>query len=528
MKLDLAVLDTPVWSAGEFVTDAIGVKGDRIVALGDDVTPLIGKRTIKISGAGMACAGFQDAHVHPPYAGRNLCTVDLNDLPGKDAYLEAIKAYADAHPDEEWILGGGWAMEHFPGGTPSKDDLDAIVPDRPVFLLNRDVHGAWVNSAALEAGGIDSTTRDPSDGRIERVEGSNEPQGTLHEGAAYSFQDRVVPAPGQEDWERYLLAAQQHLHSLGVTAWQDAWVTQPIQDAYESLADQGKLTAHVVAALWWDRHRGVGQIQELLARRRHSSYERFRPTTVKIMVDGVIENRTSAMLTPYNCGCGGDRGLTYVPQGVLDPAVRELAGNGFQLHLHAIGDRAVRLALDALAGASRDADQRHTIAHVQVINPDDLQRFSELGVVVNAQTYWAQREPQMDELTVPVLGDERSAQQYPFRSLIESGARLAMGSDWGVTTANPLEQIEVAVRRVDPENRDNEPFLPDESLDLGTALDAFTRGSAYVNHDDDAGVIEVGKRADIVVLDKNLFELEFASDASVTRTIASGKVVYKA
>ena len=186
--------------------------------------------------------GFQDSHIHAPFAGRNRLRVWLNDLLGKDAYLDAIAAYAAANPDEPWIVGGGWAMEYFPGGTPRKEDLDAIVPDRPVFLFNQDVHGAWVNSRALEVGGITRDTADPSDGRIER-DPDGEPTGCLHEGAAYSFNDHVVPSPGRAEWEASILEAQTHLHGLGITGWQDAWVTPATLEAYRSLAADGRLTA---------------------------------------------------------------------------------------------------------------------------------------------------------------------------------------------------------------------------------------------------------------------------------------------
>jgi predicted amidohydrolase YtcJ len=199
--------------------------------------------------------------------------------------------------------------------------------------------------------------------------------------------------------------------------------------------------------------------------------------------------------------------------------------------MHAIGDRAIRNALDAVEAAQRangSSDRRHHIAHVQVIQPADLSRFGELGVIANCQTYWAQSEPQMDELTMPYIGAERGAMQYPFEGLRRAGARLAMGSDWPVTTADPLDQLEVAVRRIDPEHRDNAPFLPSERLSLDDALTAFTSGSAYLNHDDAGGTLAVGKRADLAVLDQDVFSLDGKlADASVVTTIASGQVVYR-
>ncbi|MCW3844223.1 amidohydrolase [Micromonospora yasonensis] len=537
---DLVITGADVYTvdAARSWSDAVAVRGDRIIAVGSGpASELIGPRTRVIEApGGMVLPGFQDAHIHAPFAGRDRLRVWLNDLTGRHAYLDRIVRYATENPDQPWIIGGGWAMEYFPGGTPRKEDLDAIAPDRPVFLFNRDVHGAWVNSRALEIAGITRDTPDPADGRIERDPDTGEPTGTLHEGAAYSFNDRHVPLPGRTEWEEAILNAQEHLHSLGITGWQDAWVTPETLAAYRSLAASGRLTARVVGALWWDRHRGLDQIPEFLTQRESATGGIFHPTTVKIMTDGVLENYTGALLEPYCDGCGGhtdNRGLTYVDTELLAAAVTELDRLDFQVHLHAIGDRAVRNALDAV-GAARAAngrtDNRHHIAHLQLVHPQDVPRFRQLGVTANCQAYWAQMEPQMEELTVPFLGRERAQLQYPFGDLLRSGATLAMGSDWSVTTANPLEEIEVAVTRTDPEHRDNAPFLPEQALPLSVALAAFTAGSAYVNHDADGGTIEVGSRADLAVLDRNLFTAGagLPADARVTHTIAGGAVVHEA
>ena len=337
------------------------------------------------------------------------------------------------------------------------------------------------------------------------------------------------------DWEAAILVAQQHLHSLGITGWQDAWVTPGTLDAYGALATTGRLTARVVGALWWDRHRGLEQIGEFRQQRESGAVGRFHPTTVKIMIDGVLENQTGALLQPYCDGCGGTgggHGLTFIDPELLDAAVTELDRLGFQVHMHAIGDRAVRMALDAVQAArtgNGPGDCRHHIAHLQVVQADDVPRFRQLAVTANCQAFWAQSEPQMDELTIPLLGGERAELQYPFGDLHRSGARLAMGSDWGVTTANPLEQIEVAVRRVDPVRRDSAPFLPGQRLPLAVAVTAFTAGSAYVNHDDEGGQLAVGMRADLAVLDRDIFDVTqgLPADAQVDYTVAFGALVYE-
>ena len=511
-----------VWRPGHPPARSVTVRGGVIVAVGEPAPS--GAEIVDVP-AGFVVPGFVDAHVHPPTAGRLLLTVNLDGLTSAAQCLDAVAAYAAAHPDQEWITGGGWAMELFPGGLPRREDLDAAAPGRAVFLMNRDVHGAWASSRALERAGITRDTPDPPDGRIERDDDGT-PTGALHEGAAYRVSDDVIPPPSATDWEAATLAAQAHLHALGVTSWQDAWVTRATQAAYASLAGDGRLRSRVTGALWWDRHRGLEQVAELVERRR--AVGSFHPTTVKIMLDGVVENGTAAMLDPYVGS--GNRGLTYVDE--LAAAVTALDAAGFPVHLHTIGDRAVRNALDAIAHArtvNGASGHRHQLAHIQVIDPADVPRFAELGVVANAQAYWAQHEPQMDELTLPVLGPERGRLQYPFASLLASGARLAMGSDWSVTTADPLAQLEVAVTRVDPEHRDTPPFLPDERLTLTQALTAFTSGSAHATHDDDAGAIEVGRRADLVVLDADLFApgASLPSDARVELTMVAGEVVHR-
>jgi predicted amidohydrolase YtcJ len=220
----------------------------------------------------------------------------------------------------------------------------------------------------------------------------------------------------------------------------------------------------------------------------------------------------------------------YVDRDILLPAVTELDRLGFQVHMHTIGDAAIRAALDAVAAAraaNGASDNRHHIAHVQVVQPEDVGRFAELGVIANCQTYWAQREPQMEEHTIPWIGRERADLQYPFGSFERAGARIAMGSDWPVTTADPLRQMEVAVRRVDPDDRDAAAFLPEERISLETALTGFTSGTAYVNHDPSAGRLAVGARADFALLDEDIFRLgDRVADAQVVTTVASGAVVF--
>ena len=517
---------------------ALAVRGNRIVAVGSDadVTPLIGSstRVIELRGRTVT-AGFQDAHVHPTHGGLARIRCELHESRGKDEYLRIIAEYAAANPDREWILGGGWSLADFPGGLPRREDLDQIVPDRPVIFPNRDGHDVWVNSKALELAGITKDTPDPDDGRIAR-DPDGTPIGTLHEGAADLVQ-RLVPETTAEDYRTGLLEGQRYLHSLGITAWQDAWVVPGDQAAYVALAESGELTARVIGALWWDRSRGVEQIDDIVAMRAAGRVGRYQGTSVKLMLDGIIENQTAAMLQPYFATDGtptDNAGLDFIDAETLTEAVVKLDALGFQAHFHALGDRAVRHALDAVEAARRTngwSDTRPHLAHIQVVHPDDIPRFRLLGALPNAQPYWAVLEDQMTELTLPVLGPAVSARQYPFRSLRRHGATLVMGSDWSVSTPDPLLEMEIAVTRVSDDSRgEREPFLPHERLELVDALTAFTAGSAYANHLDETGTLAVGKLADLAIIDRDLFD-EAAGpigEASVLATFVDGVLVHEA
>jgi hypothetical protein len=521
---------------------ALAVRDGLIVAVGhDEVRDLVGPSTQVVDVAGgLVVPGFQDAHAHPVQGGMERRRCDLSPYTTREEYLDAIRAYAEANPDADWITGAGWMLHSFPGGSPRREDLDAIAPDRPVLLTNRDHHGAWVNSRALSLAGIDAGTPDPADGHFDR-DRDGQPSGMLHEGAM-ALVSRLMPDPTKAEHLTALLEAQSYLHSMGITGWQDAilgaYAGHPdASEVYRDAARSGKLTARVVGALWWDRTQGAEQIPELVERREQLSTGRFAATSVKIMQDGIAENFTAGMLEPYLDADGrptGNRGLSFVDPAALCEYVPALDAAGFQVHVHAIGDRAVREALDAIAAArvaNGHNDLRHHLAHIQVIHPDDVPRFRRLGVVANMQPLWAANEPQMVDLTLPFLGPQRAAWQYPFADLLRAGATLAGGSDWPVTSPDPLQGIHVAVNRVVPEwlgEEYDEPFLPEQALDLASALTAYTAGSAYVNHDDDAGTIAVGQRADLAVLDRDPFEhptKEIAS-ARVVATYVSGVEVF--
>ncbi|MFM8999877.1 MAG: amidohydrolase [Actinomycetota bacterium] len=525
--------------------ESIALSRGRIVAVGaaGDVLGFFrgaGTTVVDVGGR-TVLPGFQDAHIHAPIGGAQTRQCDLHVASDRAGYLEVIAAYAASHPDVAWIRGGGWAMDRFPGGTPRKEDLDAIVADRPVFLPNRDGHGAWVNSRALELAGVTATTPDPADGRIER-DPDGSPSGTLHEGAMHLV-DRLIPALTPQEWEEGLLHGQAYLHALGITGWQDAIVggTYDSLDTYIRLTEQGRLTARVVAALWWERSRGAEQIADLVERRDRARASGFDASSVKIMQDGVLENFTAAVLDPYLDATGrptDNRGISFVDPALLAEVVPELDRLGFQVHFHALAERAVRESLDAIAAARRANgmnDLRHHIAHIQIVHPEDIPRFRAVGAVANMQPLWATYEEQMTELTMPFIGEERSGWQYPFASLLRAEVPLAAGSDWPVTSADPLWEIAVAVHRRHPRSRGGrgraaeETFLPDERLTLDQAIEAFTLGSAYVNHlDDRVGSLAVGKEADLVIVDRDLAtqDLEGLGEARVECTIVAGRVVH--
>ncbi|MEU9360741.1 amidohydrolase [Streptomyces sp. NPDC048301] len=537
---DLVLTGGPVHTTDAARTRAttVAVTGDRITAVGhDEVRELIGPRTEVVDLAGrLLIPGFQDAHVHPVTAGLELALCDLTGLPDTKATVAAVRAYADANPDRDWITGGGWSMEAFDNGAPTRQQLDTAVPDRPAYLVNRDHHGAWANSRALTLAGVTARTPDPADGRIERDE-RGEPTGLLQEGAM-DLVARHTPRSTAADRLDALLRAQSLLHSYGITAWQDAIIgsygsMDDVSDAYLTADRDGTLTARVAGALWWDRERGAEQIPELVARRRELSGRNFRARTVKIMQDGVAETGTAALLTPYldACGCAtSNTGTSFVDPAALRRHVTELDALGFQTHFHALGDRAVREALDAVEAARASngrTDTRPHLAHLQIVHPDDIPRFRALGATANIQPLWAAHEPQMDELTIPFLGGDRAALQYPFGALLRSGATVAAGSDWPVSSPDPLHGIHTAVNRVAP-GGDGPVFLPGQRISLTEALAAYTAGSAYVNHLDDTGTIRAGALADLVILDRDPYAApaEEIAEARVLATYVGGRRVH--
>jgi predicted amidohydrolase YtcJ len=515
---------------------AVAVKDGRIAFVGTDagVAPWIrdGTRVLSLKGE-MVLPGFEDAHIHALAGGLESLQCNVHDLESKEATLAKARECARSLAPGRVLVGGGWLLSQFPKGLPLKEDLDRAIPERPVYLESADGHSAWVNSKALKLAGITEKTPDPPRGRIDRDE-KGRPTGTLQE-AAMSLVLRLLPPPtpaeAAEGWRRVA----EILHRNGLTAIQMPLTadTPPVgRDALLALhaaEEQGDLSAKVVVALDADPARGPEQVDELAALRSEFRSARVRPTAVKIFADGVVETHTAALSEPY-LDRPSDRGEPIWSAEALNAIVKRIVELGFSAHIHAIGDRAIRMALDAVEAApASPARLRHQIAHLEIVDPKDVPRFARLGVIANFQPLWAFPDGYIRDLTWPLLGPERSRWLYPIGSLSRAGATVAFGSDWTVSSLNPLEGMTVAITRRDPA-KGGDPLLPEEAIDLPTAIAAYTIGSAYANGlERETGSIELGKAADLVVVSANLFEIPPAEIArqKVLLTLLDGSIVYQ-
>ena len=514
--------------------EAVAIDDGRIVFVGDDagVEAFIDNDTSVYDLNGqMMMPAFQDVHVHPISSAVDALACDLGGLDDLAAYRTRISECATSNPDVEWIKGGGWSMPVFgPGGRPSKTILDELVPDRPVYLVSADGHTGWANSVALRIAGIDETTPNPPDGIIDRDPETGEIIGSLQEGAM-SLVASYVPAPEEQELLAALQYARDMFHEYGITSVQDAYAFEPELQTYVKLDRAGDLNLRVFPALWWERGGNEEQIAGFEDLRERYTSENVRPISIKIMQDGVIENYTAAMLEPYLVE-SGTKGIPMVDPEALKDIVTAIDAAGFQVHFHAIGDAAVRQSLDAIETAqvtNGRRDLRHHISHLQIIDPADIPRFGELDVVANFQPLWAYADSYVVDLTIPFIGAERARWMYPIKSVIDAGGKVAFGSDWSVSTANPFPQIETAITRVDADNHDTPVMNPEQRITLAQALQAFTLNAAFVNHQDEStGSIAVGKLADLIVLDRNLFEIapEDISETKVLLTLFGGKPVY--
>lgn len=517
--------------------EAVAVDDGTIVFVGsnDDARGFIGSETQVTDLAGrMLMPGFHDGHAHVRYGGMAETECDLAyalDVAEIRSLLTACLQSGEYGPDD-WVLGGQWPLAAFPDSGPRKDMLDEIFGERPAFFSDAFGHNAWVNSRALAIAGIDADTPDPPQGVIVRDPQTGEPTGTLRD-AAMKLVEQHIPSPTAEERYAGLITGIARANAFGITAFIEPGTSEADLAPYLEAARRGELNARVLASL-----SPIGampdkfgeEIFDLLAKR-----ERFRSSyldvdSVKVYIDGVIETRTSYMLEPYT---DGSNFAPFYRQGELDHLYQRLDAMGVQIHTHAIGDAAIRSALDAYEHALQENgpnENRHQIVHLQLIDEADIPRFGELGVAANFQCLWCYRDVYID-YAVDIVGQARVERFYPVRSVLESGGLLVGGSDWNVSSLNPLDAIETAVRRKDPFTDDGPALGEDQAIDLATAIDMYTRNAARIMRLDRlTGSIETGKRADLIVLDRNLFDIPSTgiNEARVLLTLMDGKVVHSA
>lgn len=534
---DLVIRHAAIFTASPgdtaaIVTGSIAVRDGRIVYLGADsgIAGLMGDSTEVVDGTGgMVTPGFVDSHVHP-YSGTELLECNLTDDSTQALILASVRRCAAERPAAEWIRGTGWQLPLFPDGNPTSDMLDRAVPDRPVFLTAADGHSAWVNSRAIALAGLNASTADPAKGRIER-DTKGAPSGTLRE-SAMQLVSRLLPPFTAEDYVAGFTRAFEIGSSLGITAMIDADADSVMLEAYRFMDSAGTLPVRITAAQSLGPAPKAALVQRVVRFRDRFQGRLLSANSAKIYLDGVIEARTAAMLTPY-LDRPGYRGEPNLDQATLDSLVGALDRAGVQIHIHAIGDRAIRMSLDAFerAGTAGAVNgRRHQIAHLELIDPADLPRFKALGVLPNFQPLWAYDDSYIVDLTIPALGPGRSRWLYPIQSVLSTGATVVAGSDWSVSSMNPLEAMQVAVTRRDPEAGPGDGWIPEERAGLLDMLMAYTLNGAFGRFaDSTTGSLEVGKLADLVLLDRNLFDLppHDIAKARVLLTVMDGRVRYR-
>lgn len=518
-------------------SDAIAFRDGAVAALGDDARALAVAATgdavtvIDLAG-GALVPGIGDGHAHPVLGGVEALGPQVRQAADLAGIVSAVAEWKDAHPDAEWIVGASYDATFSEGGLFDAHWLDEVTGDTPTILRAWDYHTAWVNSAALAAAGITADTPDPELGRIvRRADGS--PLGTLQEAAANDFIADIVPPFTLEQRLDAIERATRGYAEQGTTWIQDAWVEPADLELYLEAAQQERLHTRVNLAFRADPARWREQVAEFVSNRgrvRSLGHPRLTGDTVKFFLDGVIESHTAALIEPY-ADRPDDRGLPNWSDAELAEAVRAFDAEGFQLHLHAIGDAANRSALDALELA-RDADpsreRHHVIAHVAVLDPADVQRFAELGVIANFEPYWAQCDAVMRDLTIPHLGHSREGWQYLIGSVHRSGATVTFGSDWPVTTRDWRPALSTAITRHSHTEPEAEAWLPDERVPAAVALGAYTTGIARQALANDRGTLAVGRAADAAWLSANPLAVapESIAELDVLGTWLAGDVTF--
>lgn len=514
------------------VARGVAVHAGRVVALDEAALDLAdsARETVDLRG-GTVLPGFGDGHVHPLWGGVEMAGPPVRDATSVDEVVDAVRRYALDHPDDDWIQGGPYDATLAPQGLFDARWLDAAAPGRPVVLQSTDHHCAWVNSEALKRAGIDAGTADPPSGTVARRPDGT-PLGTLVEWTAMDLVLRHAPTATPEDKRAGVTRATALLASAGVTWAQEAALHPDDVAVYLAVAVAGGLSVRVNVALRAEPGTWPAQRAEFAAARSAAAAspvaDQVSVRTVKFFADGVIEAGTAALLTPYD-DAPHTCGLPVWAPAELAAAAAAFDADGFQLHIHAIGDAGVRAALDAVEHTARvngRRDRRPVLAHTQLVDPADLPRFAELGVIANFEPLWTQLDPVQTDLTLPRIGPERGARQYPMASLLRSGAVLSMGSDWPVSSHRPLEGLPVAVTRQTPTGDPVLGWVPAERLPAAAALAAYTSGVAYQAFEESHwGTVTVGRRADLVWLDVDPLAVEAGAwpDSVVRGTWLGGR-----
>lgn len=534
---DMVLLGGKVYTVDEARpwAEAVAIVGNDIAAVGStaDLKNMVGANTKVIDLAGrMVLPGFHDSHIHLVYGGLQMEQCSLFELTTAQAISDRLAECDKDKPGDDWLRAAGWELSVFPDGNAPKQLIDEVVPHRPVLVEGADGHSIWVNSRALEIADIGADTVPPPGGVIERDSATGEPSGTLREDANLLIYDQV-PSPSQAARRSALARAQSEAHAVGITSVIEAAANRSDMETLVTFDRAGDLRLRVLTSLMYSGYWKDEPGYKLFDERESFRSELLKPDSAKIFVDGVLEGETAALLEPYQ-GDHPHHGELAIQLDALTQAVTLLDEQGIQVHMHAIGDAAVKVALDAVASAKSAAGGtlkgRHHIAHLQLIDPSDYPRFAKLGVTANFQALWAYPDEYITEINLPSVGQSRVDRMYPIGSLSSAGARIAAGSDWTVSSINPLEAIETALTRSDVDGVVDGALNAEEAVDLETMIAAYTANGAWLmSHDQQVGIITPGKRADLVVLERDLFAIPAneIGEVKVDYTLFNGQVVFE-
>ena len=524
-----------IWpgTAGSPIVSAMAIDGSKIVAIGEEALKINSAKTVDLNGA-FICPPFADGHAHPLFGGRQFFGPQITGLESVEAILAEVKRFADANPDLEWIIGGTYDPAIHSDGNFDATLLDSIVPDRPVVLNAMDYHTIWVNSEAMKRSGVDTFTGELEIGTIVRREDGSA-MGTLREWDAVNLVMGKAPHPSKEREVRALEYSSKRYAADGVTWWLDAWVDRGMAEAYMAAEEAGVLLQGVNLAFRADPRSWEEDLPYFLEQRKiietSPKNKNLTAKTVKFFADGVIEGGTAALLEPYaNDPCSYGMPVWLWPE--MTRAVVAMDRAGFQVHIHAIGDAGIRAALDAIETAIKTNpswDRRPTIVHVQLLDPADLPRFTELGIIANFGPLWTRQDPMQAISSAPRIGPERTDRQYQLRSLLDNGTRIAFGSDWPVTSEVPLEGIAVPVHRQTPDRKPDGGWMPEQAITIQEAFQAYTHEVAYQAFQESSwGTLAPGFSADFIILDKNPFEIDphDVTSMSVLVTYRNGEAIY--